>query len=419
MKVAPFGVLLFALSAGAAAPTLKTAVTPLQAGEGVNEKTAQSLTAVLLAEVRRQPGLQVLSPEEVGALLGMERQQQLLGCSDSNSCVTEVAGALGADRMLMGSVAKLGESWLIQLKLFDTQKAISVGQADRRLKGKGLDEVLDELPGMVREVFKSSPATAAQAQVAAVTPAPVTPKIETLKIVSEPGGVMEPFDGKAENLVWLTDGKGHLIAVTPFGGTSSPLFAGDDQALFQQRVVGGGSSGTESFELTFWDSRIPSGWQRSFGFRAGKYELQCGDQRIAFTPLEAKRAAAVSKTAKLHKPRWRRAARALAVSDSGDYYFVDEPRDGDGSKGLRLFVGSKGAMRQALVKDVVAKQGADLFFLQSGEKVRMGAEPQVSKDGQVSKLEAMEVYDHAKSIYGDLGVYSEPLGSACDPFLAR
>src|SRR3990172_8953663 len=42
-------------------------------------------------------GLEVTSPRELTALLGLERQRQLLGCEDDSSCLIEIAGAIGVD----------------------------------------------------------------------------------------------------------------------------------------------------------------------------------------------------------------------------------------------------------------------------------------------------------------------------------
>ncbi len=61
-----------------------------------------------VAQQMSSAGLSVVTPKQIGTLLGMERQKQLLGCSDATtSCLAELAGALGVDGVVQGEAAKL------------------------------------------------------------------------------------------------------------------------------------------------------------------------------------------------------------------------------------------------------------------------------------------------------------------------
>jgi hypothetical protein len=80
-------------------------------------------------------GLQVLSKKDVEAVLGLERQKQLLGCSDqSSSCMAELASALGADGILQGNIGKIGGSYQLNFKIISassaTPLAVYSGTAD-------------------------------------------------------------------------------------------------------------------------------------------------------------------------------------------------------------------------------------------------------------------------------------------------
>src|SRR5262245_26670372 len=79
--------------------------------------------------------------------------------------------------------------------------------------------------------------------------------------------------GEAKSkLKLVSDGKGHYVAVVPFGGMSSPTFYGDGKTFWQLRVYGGGSSGDgkgadDSFDMVFWEPRAHAPYQGGFGFR--------------------------------------------------------------------------------------------------------------------------------------------------------
>ncbi len=53
-------------------------------------------------------GLQVTTSKQMATLIGLERQKQLLGCSeDGTSCLTELANALGVDAVLSGEIGRI------------------------------------------------------------------------------------------------------------------------------------------------------------------------------------------------------------------------------------------------------------------------------------------------------------------------
>ena len=63
-------------------------------------------------------GFTVTTAEEVAAMLGMERQRQLLACGEnSDSCNAEIAAALGSDVIVTGTVSKVGTAFLVNLKM--------------------------------------------------------------------------------------------------------------------------------------------------------------------------------------------------------------------------------------------------------------------------------------------------------------
>lgn len=66
------------------------------------------LYSELVAQQMTVTGVKVITPKQIAAILGMERQKALLGCSsEATSCVAEIASALGVDGVVQGEAAKL------------------------------------------------------------------------------------------------------------------------------------------------------------------------------------------------------------------------------------------------------------------------------------------------------------------------
>ena len=106
MRPALTAAVLLSLAAHAAGPVPKLAAPGLN-GVGLDAAFA-GFAGEHLAQQLREAGLEVVTGSEIGAVLGIERQKQLLGCSAGASCMTELANALGADGVVLGDLAQVG-----------------------------------------------------------------------------------------------------------------------------------------------------------------------------------------------------------------------------------------------------------------------------------------------------------------------
>lgn len=74
------------------------------------------LHTTVLANALSRRGARVVSQRDLAATIGLERQRQLLGSCD-DSCMAELAAALGTDTLLVGDLGLLGSSYTLSLKL--------------------------------------------------------------------------------------------------------------------------------------------------------------------------------------------------------------------------------------------------------------------------------------------------------------
>lgn len=410
------------LAAPNAAP-LKVAVMPLAAGEGVAEKTADAVSEGVAAELRRLPGLQIITRQAISAALSIERQRQLLACS-SDSCAAEIAGALDVDRVVTGSVAKLGESWVVHLQLLDARKALTVGFSDRRKRGGSIDDVLDAIPGMARELFPGGASAPAAPQVAEapppLPPAPPPVALPAPKVALPRPWAEEPMDTSEvkAKLAWVTDGKGSYLVFVPYALMEQPLFSGDGKTLHAQRVFGSGSDeGSKQFSANFWEPRVRAPAEGMFERKGDTYTLTCGRNEIAFKEVPAAQARTLMKSARFLKVRWQRRAYALARDDEGTYFYVDRAREPDGNQDFHLFIGTQGEMVGQPAKVLASDDEGDVFGTPEG-KLRLAHQRQEAEwiQGTIRrKLRYLPVEDNAKLIYTSLGAYKgERLGTPCD-----
>jgi TolB-like protein len=138
---------LLMLAAAPAKP--KLLVMDLAAQTGADEQLASALAESIANEVASRGYFEVSTSRDIRTLLGAERQRQLMGCSE-DSCMSELAGAVGGRFLLSGSVARLGDAFQLSLQFLDSERA---GAARRSMRlAKDLNGLRAQIPFAVAEV---------------------------------------------------------------------------------------------------------------------------------------------------------------------------------------------------------------------------------------------------------------------------
>ena len=181
--------------------------------------TVGSLLSVELAKIKQ---LDVITSSDVKKIAALEADKQSVGCEES-SCLAELAGAMGARLVIFGDANKLGSLTVLNLNLFDSQKAQSVGRTSIQAK------TVEELPGLlapaVRELVRDA-LKGEHVDVAAAAPAPAPPPTNggsalatlwTWGLVG--GGAVVGLGGLAYDAVAPSSGDGHLNGLDFIGPT--------------------------------------------------------------------------------------------------------------------------------------------------------------------------------------------------------
>ena len=151
-RASTIAVVLFALPALAAEPTL--GFFELK-GNGLTPEEITTVSDLLQSEAVALGRYRVIARSDLAVLLGIERQKQLLGCSDeANNCMQELLGALDVDRLLVGDVARVEDTLVMNLSLLDVRRSTSISRGSRSVKG-GLVDLLEELRPLLYEVVNS------------------------------------------------------------------------------------------------------------------------------------------------------------------------------------------------------------------------------------------------------------------------
>ena len=87
----------------------------------VAPEDADAATRLVAAAAAEVDGVVVMSSADLRRLASLEADRFKAGCDDDASCMAELAGALGAERVLYGSLSRLGSTTTVVLSLYDAQ----------------------------------------------------------------------------------------------------------------------------------------------------------------------------------------------------------------------------------------------------------------------------------------------------------
>jgi hypothetical protein len=104
----------------------------------------------------RTEEIKITTRRDIQEVLGLERQKQLVGCmDDGSSCLAELAGGLGVDGLISGSLAKTGSGYTVTLRILRSRDGAAIASASERLKDEdALGEWLEaEAPRMAVKIL--------------------------------------------------------------------------------------------------------------------------------------------------------------------------------------------------------------------------------------------------------------------------
>jgi hypothetical protein len=135
--------LVVALALVAAPRVLVLNLEPL----GVEPEVARAIDPLVLHAVG-EVGVDVIAENEIQKIADVEASKAELGC-DTSSCLAELAGAMGAELVLFGSVSRLGSTTTVNLSLFDNRSTRIERDA---LSVQDVGALPKELPARVKDL---------------------------------------------------------------------------------------------------------------------------------------------------------------------------------------------------------------------------------------------------------------------------
>ncbi len=182
---AAFWAALMCSACAAQAPKPAVAVNDFRA-EGLEQSSARIITDRLRSELVNSGLFRVIERDEMDNVLREQGFQQSGACDDQN-CLVEVGQLLGVDRMIAGSIGKLGTLFTISMRLIDVGSGEIITTVAEDCRCSIEDIVSKSVPSLVQKLSQkleggAEPGSRAVAGI--------------LRVSSEPQGARLSLDGK-------------------------------------------------------------------------------------------------------------------------------------------------------------------------------------------------------------------------------
>ncbi|MDP2342554.1 MAG: hypothetical protein Q8O67_16475 [Deltaproteobacteria bacterium] len=120
------------------------------AGAALTREEAGLVRDALATEIAQRTRAEVLSSEDVRRVLDATADKQQMDC-ETDVCLAELGAALGASRVVHGTVARLGARYVMTVALIDPDNARALGRATA--KTESFEELYDSVPLQVSELL--------------------------------------------------------------------------------------------------------------------------------------------------------------------------------------------------------------------------------------------------------------------------
>jgi TolB-like protein len=136
-------------------------VFPMKARTDVSPDAAALVTEALLDALRRDGAFgRVLGVADMVETLDGTAREPIQACRE-DACMVEVAGALGAEYLLHGTVGRMGNSYLVNARLLGVESGDTVAVAAERISGTSHEALLDAILPVVQRLVREAGLTSA------------------------------------------------------------------------------------------------------------------------------------------------------------------------------------------------------------------------------------------------------------------
>ena len=131
----------------------KLAVTEVRTRRGVDSVLSRVVEGYLAGEIAKTGLYEVIDREDIQRMVAAGQHEKLDDC-ETDVCWFEIGGALGAKKLVAGSIDRIGSHLLVTLKVIDVKQAKVTRRESQKIKGVDEEAALDAVTRLYRRLFQ-------------------------------------------------------------------------------------------------------------------------------------------------------------------------------------------------------------------------------------------------------------------------
>lgn len=102
---------------------------------GVGEEIAKNLSQLLAVELSKVRGAEIISPDDIAALLGAAKYREIVTGECTDECFAAISGSLNVAFIVVGHIGKLEKEYVLSLRLLDQQRLAVANRITETFRG--------------------------------------------------------------------------------------------------------------------------------------------------------------------------------------------------------------------------------------------------------------------------------------------
>lgn len=113
--------------------------------KGIGENEASTLATTFCHELNKFNRLELLGPSDLASMLKTKEDQMVFGGCQDEECLSKIGEKTNADLFVLGTISKVGEMFVVQLRIADGRTGTVQTRIEHRVDS---DKIEDLLPAM-------------------------------------------------------------------------------------------------------------------------------------------------------------------------------------------------------------------------------------------------------------------------------
>ncbi len=121
--------------------------------KGIDENAASTLASSFCNELHKFNRLELLGPSDLANMLKTKEDQMAFGGCEDKECLVEIGEKTNADLLVLGTISKVGEMFVVQVRIADGRTGTVQTRIEHRVDSDAIEDLLPAMEVVAEKVI--------------------------------------------------------------------------------------------------------------------------------------------------------------------------------------------------------------------------------------------------------------------------